>query len=844
MGNYLKKRFCLRLCYIIFLTIFLGAYLFSTSVYANNIENIDNKNREKIIIITKDKNKNTQATIYENILNSISIKFELTEYDKLNSIDLSTVKLLIVPSDTKNYLKDKDRNYIKDEVKKGLYIIIEKESELSEKFGIKGKDERTKIKTIIDENHRDIEIVLEEDLRVERFEGHFDKIFYKSKEKETPLMIGIDYYEGKILFLVIELDDINNFGYNRFLFFYEILNKYLDIEPKISRNNLSVYLDWGFVYDKNPNEIANNLKKAGINQVHISSWYCQEGCENFIKELIESCHSKNILVYMWLELPMISKTYWDENPNLRQKTATLDDAHIDWRYLMALEDEKCMDFVKNQIKTRINKFDFDGIDLAELYFESPGNGFDEPAKFTPMSDIVRKEFESLYEVDPIKIFDSKSKYYHKKNDDIKEKFIKYRIDLCKRLNEELILYIIEINNENKLELVITQIDSNVDSTMKEKIGVDIDEFVELQNEYDFTLQIEDPYTQWNLGHKRYQDIIKYYEGKIKNNNSIYMDINIVNRNGRIYPYNKQTGLEAISLVATASNLFDKVCLYEYNTVNKFDFDYLKYAMSNKVKYNKLEEEKYFFNSPYKFNFEIDTKNKDIYLNDKEWIYYSDKSITIPKGEHNISLKDNTIINDELRVIEINGEIDEMIINENELILKYNSKQNKYISLNRLPNNMLVNNEKFNIKSIYKNNNYTVFCPRGNNQILFKFDVEKINNKREIRISVDGKIHEIKGRYIMKNNQMLFEMNSLMNYLDAEYKFNKEYKTLSANLNDYYIWIEANNKKALANGKEINLDVAATIYNDKMMIPLRFVCYYLNYEIKWRENDRIIEIIKK
>lgn len=773
----------------------------------------------------------------------ISIKFNSIEYEEFKSIDLNKVRLLIIPSDVKKDFLENNKKVIKEQIKKGMYIIIEKQSNLAKEFGIKSKDLKSNIKTIIDKNHKDIDISLEDKLQVEEFGGNFDEIFYISKKDKIPLMMGIDYFEGKILFLATNLDKIGNFGYNRFLFFHEILNQYLSIKPRVSRENLSVYLDWGFSYDKDLDKLAKELKEAGVNQLHISSWYCNNSCEIFTKKLIDSCHSQNILVYMWLELPMVSKSYWDENPNLRQKTATLDDAHIDWRYLMAVENKKCMDDIKTLIKTMVQKFDFDGIDLAELYFESPGNGFEEPSKFTPMSNIIRDEFMILYGVDPIEIFDSQSAYYYKNNKDIKQKFIDYRINLCKELNEELIKYIKKLDVENKLNIILTQIDSNIDSNMKEKIAVDMDEFIKLQNRYEFILQVEDPYTLWNLGHNRYKDIIKYYEGKIKKEN-IYMDINIVDRNGKVYPYKKQTGLEAISLVSTASNAFEKLCLYEYNTINKFDFDYLKYAISNDVEYKKIKDNIYSFKSPYKFKFELDMKNKDVFLDDKKWIYYNDKEVTIPKGEHTLILKDRLSKNTSQNIIDINGEIDYINCYKNKLLLEYTSKDNKYISLTFLPEKIFVNGEQFPIKSIYKNNYYTIFCPRGKNKICFEFDTKNINCNDEINLSVDGQVYNINGDYIIKNDKMLFEMNKLMSYLDAKYTFNEEYNTLSANLNDYYIWMEANNKKALANGKKINLEVDPKIENGKMMLPLRFVCNYLNCEINWREKDRIIEIIKK
>ena len=49
------------------------------------------------------------------------------------------------------------------------------------------------------------------------------------------------------------------------------------------------------------------------------------------------------------------------------------------------------------------RFDWDGVNLAELYFESL-EGIGNPSRFTPMNHDVRKLFQAERGFDPIELF--------------------------------------------------------------------------------------------------------------------------------------------------------------------------------------------------------------------------------------------------------------------------------------------------------------------------------------------------------------------------------------------------------------------------------------------------------
>ena len=188
---------------------------------------------------------------------------------------------------------------------------------------------------------------------------------------------------------------------------------------------------------------------------------------------------------------MVSIDFWNEHPEWRQKTADGKDAKVDWRYLMALENKDCFNAAKDYVKNIMMKFDFDGIDIAEIYYESPGYGFMDPTIFTPMNNAFRENFKNKYGFDPKEAFNLESKYYWKSNKDVKNKLIEERVELITSQHKEMLDLVEEIKKSKPdIEVMVTMIDSIADNRMRENIGLDANEIVKLQKEYNFILNID------------------------------------------------------------------------------------------------------------------------------------------------------------------------------------------------------------------------------------------------------------------------------------------------------------------------------------------------------------------
>lgn len=73
----------------------------------------------------------------------------------------------------------------------------------------------------------------------------------------------------------------------------------------------------------------------------------------------------------------------EAHPAWREKTAAQQDAALDWRKLMNLTNCECFEVAADGVRRLLDRFDWDGVNLAELYFESL-EGIGNSSRFTPM----------------------------------------------------------------------------------------------------------------------------------------------------------------------------------------------------------------------------------------------------------------------------------------------------------------------------------------------------------------------------------------------------------------------------------------------------------------------------
>jgi hypothetical protein len=314
-------------------------------------------------------------------------------------------------------------------------------------------------------------------------------------------------------------------------------------------SRLWAFFDYSYRTRVDLDYFAARWSKAGISGLHVAAWHFYEpdaGRDAYLKQLIEACHRTGILVYAWLELPHVSEKFWQDHPEWREKTAVLQDAHLDWRKLMNLNNRDCSRAVAAGVKSLVGRFDWDGINLAELYFESL-EGIANPSRFTPMNTDLRSEFQKARGFDPIEIFGSR------RDAASQRMFLDFRSDLVRRMQEQWIGELEAIRKTAPhLELVLTHVDDRLDTGMRDAIGADAARVLPLLGKHSFTFLVEDPATVWHLGANRYRQLAERYRALTPYRDKLGIDLNIVERYQNVYPTRQQTGIELFQLVHAAS----------------------------------------------------------------------------------------------------------------------------------------------------------------------------------------------------------------------------------------------------------------------------------------------------
>jgi len=466
-------------------------------------------------------------------------------------------------------------------VDNGAILILEGESSLAEMFGFRRGKESVKVHSLVDVHRPALPIVWEHGLELPVTELPAGaRVFAKERWTSAPMTAGLRRGSGAVLWIAVPPGER---GYERFPY---LLNALVDLglEPPFRSNRLWAFFDSAYRSRVDLDYFAARWRKAGIGALHVAAWHFFEpdpAQDAYLHKLIEACHREGILVYAWLELPHVSEKFWNDHPEWREKTAVQQDAQLDWRKLMNLTNRDCFRAAAAGVRGLAARFDWDGINLAELYFESL-EGIANPSRFTPMNADVRSAFQAEHGFDPVEIFSTR------KDEGSRRLFLDYRAQLTRRMQEEWLAEIETCRRAKPdLDLVLTHVDDRFDTGMRDAIGADAARVLPLLDTHSFTFLIEDPATVWHLGPQRYQSIADRYRGITSHPEKLAVDINIVERYQNVYPTKQQTGTELFQLVHHAAASFPRVALYFENSLLPPDLPLLPSAAATVTRIEKL-----------------------------------------------------------------------------------------------------------------------------------------------------------------------------------------------------------------------------------------------------------------
>ncbi|HUA86590.1 MAG TPA: hypothetical protein VMB85_22180 [Bryobacteraceae bacterium] len=535
-------------------------------------------------------------------------------------------------------------------VQSGAILVLEGDSPLAASFGIKPSSKpQVTARSLEDVRAPKLHAIWEKSLELPVFELPADaRLFARERWTDAPLMAGFRRGSGAVLWIAAPPGE---HGYERFPFLLQALAD-LGLEAPFHSSRLWAFFDSAYRSRVDLDYMAAHWRAAGISALQVAAWHYYDRdpeADAYLRKLIEACHAHAISVYAWLELPHVSEKFWADHPEWREKTALLQDAQLDWRKLINLTNRDAFATVSKGVGDLIGGFDWDGVNLAELYFESL-EGFDNPARFTPMNDDVRAQFKAKAGFDPLELFDPKSKRYGASDAPDLARFLEFRADLAQRQQTEWINVIESIRRgKPQLDLVLTHVDDRFDTTMREKIGADASRILPLLAQHDFTFLIEDPATIWNLGPQRYPQIAARYSTLTPRQNQLGIDINVVERYQDVYPTKKQTGIELFELVHQAAASFPRVALYFENSIQRQDWPLLASAASDVDRVeqtgSKLVVESH-------RGVSVDWRGAAT-VDGQLWPFASGTGVLLPSGMHAIEPSPKS---SPLRVLDFNGDL--------------------------------------------------------------------------------------------------------------------------------------------------------------------------------------------
>jgi hypothetical protein len=591
----------------------------------------------------------------------------------------------------------------------GAFLILEGQSATAEQFGFRATKDRINVGSVEDIHRPKLPVIWQKAVQLPRFEiPRLARVFAKDRWTGAPLIAGYASGRGAILWVAANPGDR---GYERLPYIVHALQD-LGLNAPFRSHRLWAFFDYSYRLRVDLEYFAARWRASGISALHVAAWHFYDADpqrDKYLKSLIETCHRHGILVYAWIELPHVSEQFWNLHPEWREKTAVLQDAQLDWRKLMNLANPDCFLAASAGIKDLINRFDWDGLNLAELYFESL-EGAANPARFTPMNDDVRREFRAARGFDPVALFQSR------KDTASLRSFLDFRASLARRMQEQWIAELETIRGTRPdLDLVLTHVDDRFDSGMKDAIGADAAAILPLLDTHDFTFLIEDPATVWNLGPQRYPEIAKRYQPLTPRAAKLAIDINIVDRYQDVYPTKQQTGTELFELIHLASSAFPRVALYFENSILAPDLRLLP-ATGTVISHLENNPPTLTIDSPYGVGI---SWNGDALVDGRSWPVTDGSTLWLPAGLHTIEPAPTSSA---ARILDFNGELRSAVrIGKSGIEFSYESSSRALAVVDRKPTRIEIDGAGALAATLAGDKAYIISLPRGQHVVGVQMD---------------------------------------------------------------------------------------------------------------------------
>ena len=672
---------------------------------------------------TQDLEQSRDQESFRSALEVYGIRARLLPVTKLLDPALSLSEILFIPYASGLRLSREAQDVILNHVKAGGTIVLDGETELSRKLGVYFEARRLPVDSVHDVNFPDIDIEWRPTAIFPKFSvPKGSKPLFIDLESHSPLGFMNRLGKGAYLYLGPLFDPHSGLGINRYPYLFQILRTEFDLQPRARRPQVEVYFDPGIRAGISIERLVRSWRSFGVKIVYAAAWAADYRKWDFnYKYFIDLCHKNGILVYAWFELPQVNEKFWDAHPLWREKTATGADGHVGWRLLMNLSNVECRRAAFGYVRDIMEEFPWDGVNIAELNYDTD-HGPLNPAKYVPMNDDVRRDFQAVAGFDPLQLFDSASPYFWQKNPKAFEKFNQFRTETVTSWHREILDWLSPFCQKNDLELVITMLDSLHSQTLTRDTGVDSNQMLGLMKKYPFTLQVEDPAEFWTQSPDRYSAFVHTYVSKVPDRSRLIFDLNVIP--GRIVkntllPTSLQTGTEFAQMLFHASQASGRVAVYAESTLTMQDFEVMTSILAQ-GSWVAVNQDRLTVEAPRTVQVKVDSDGA-YFLDQQVWPFGDVGRILVPPGRHEIvkekakfSFIDFTKFR--LKLKSFQGELLEGTLTQRGLSFRYASPTRAIALLNKQPYRVLLDGQESSAQAGFYQGDWSIILPSGNHQV--------------------------------------------------------------------------------------------------------------------------------
>lgn len=662
---------------------------------------------------------------FESLFRSLNIPLDKMEINPQTKIKTEGYNLCIIPYNVADQLSDKQINALKEYVQHGGNIITDFRNTLAAELGINFLESTIQIDRVRDAMYPEEPLKWRRSEVMNRFETmRYDEIMNNDDKTDTPVVIGRNFGDGKFIFFGTRFDPVSTEGFSRYPYLIQHIGHFFSLNPLLRRDELEMYFDPGFRHTVSIEQLVSRWVANGIRIIHVAGWHEYPKYKYDYEKLIKLAHSNGILVYAWLEPPQVSQKFWLDHPEWREKNYKNEDIRPSWRYPVALTDDGCLNASIKYYRDFLNSYDWDGVNIAELYLES-GHDFKDMRLMTPFHPSARAEFRKEYGFDPLDIYDQNSPKWWEHNQKALSSFVEYRVKTVVRLHDAM-LGMAESIRKGKpgFQIIVTAVDNLSAPEIRTNNGVDINEIYELTKKYPFTLQVEDPQSMWSLDPGRYEKIADRYK-KFVDPDGLALDLNILSfrKDSDITPFptNIQTGTECFSLVNSAAKGANHVTIYSESSMNAQDISYLANAYSARSNVLKAGNG-WTIDTPTTLVLQLSSDINEIWRNDKPVLSIGDGRFLLPVGSYHIRVSPESIKAFEpdilkTRLLSITGDLLSLKSSQRSVTFKYKSDSRCIVTLVKKPYALFIDGHETDFTPLEGNGRFALMLPPGKHEAV-------------------------------------------------------------------------------------------------------------------------------